>query len=83
MPTTDTTALILDSLRGFATAAELSALPPDDDLREAFELDSMDFLTFVERLAGTTGIRIEEDDYPRLRTMNSTIEFLASRGLGS
>ncbi|TNC20475.1 phosphopantetheine-binding protein [Amycolatopsis alkalitolerans] len=69
---------IYEALRGFATEAELDALSPDENLREALELDSLDFLSFVERLSAATGHRIEEDDYRRLGTMRSCVEFLTA-----
>lgn len=72
-------AAIHEALRGFASEGELNSLGPDENLREALELDSLDFLSFVERLSAATGHRIEEDDYGRLTTMRSGIEFLTSR----
>ena len=42
----------------------------------AFELDSLDFLTFVELLSGATGRPIPEADYPQLRTLNSCVSLL-------
>ncbi|RSN24225.1 phosphopantetheine-binding protein [Streptomyces sp. WAC 05977] len=73
-------AAIRSALRGFATEADLESLEPGENLREALELDSLDFLTFVERLSGTLGTRIEESDYRNLSTMDSTTEFLIARG---
>ena len=52
---------------------------PDADLRQTFDLDSLDFLSFVELLTQQSGVRIEEDDYPELATMASTQAFLARR----
>ncbi|WP_340681395.1 phosphopantetheine-binding protein [Amycolatopsis coloradensis] len=72
-------AAIRSALRGFATEADLESLDPGENLREALELDSLDFLTFVERLSGTLGGRIEESDYGKLATMDSTTEFLLAR----
>jgi acyl carrier protein len=72
-------AAIHEALRGFASEGELSSLGPDENLREALELDQADFLSFVERLTEATGRGIEEEDYPRLTTMESCIDFLAGR----
>ncbi|MFI5541873.1 MULTISPECIES: acyl carrier protein [unclassified Nocardia] len=63
------------ALRGFATEADISALGQDDPLRSSLELDSIDFLTFIERLSAVGG-RIEESDYPRLSTIRSCVDFL-------
>ncbi|GAB4585583.1 acyl carrier protein [Nocardia sp. IFM 10818] len=68
--------MVRAALRGFAGEAELAALPVDEPLRPALDLDSLDFLTFVERLSAASGRRIEEDDYPRLATIGSCVEFL-------
>lgn len=71
-------AAVRESLGGFASAADLSVLDADAPLREALELDSIDFLTFVERLSGACAMRIEEDDYPRLETIHSCVDFLTA-----
>ncbi|MBF6176621.1 acyl carrier protein [Nocardia blacklockiae] len=64
------------ALAGFASEAELAALDESAPLRATLELDSIDFLTFVERLSTAAGRRIEETDYPRLATLASCAEFL-------
>lgn len=69
-------ALVRHSLSGFATEAELAELGETQPLRSTLELDSIDFLTFVERLAAGSNRRIDEDDYPRLSTIESCAQFL-------
>ena len=59
--------------------AELDTLDDDEPIRDAFELDSMDFLSFVELLSTSSGARIDEEDYPRLTTMTDCVEFLTLR----
>lgn len=56
--------------------ADLATLDDDTAFRAELELDSLDFLSFVEQLSSATGVRIDEDDYPRLRTLRSCVEFL-------
>ena len=70
---------IEESLVQVAPDADLGALGPDADLRDTLELDSLDFLGFVEALSQRAGQRIDEDDYPQLATMASAVKFLASR----
>lgn len=67
--------VVRDALRGFATEADILALGQDEPLRSTLELDSIDFLTFVERLSAA-GDRIEESDYPKLATIRSCVDFL-------
>ena len=53
------------------------------DLRETFELDSLDFVELVERLGKRAGFRIEDDDADQLRTVDSATSFLARRSAGA
>lgn len=70
--------LVRAALHGFDTPDRLAALPGDAPLRETLALDSLDFLTFVERLSAAVDLRIEESDYPRLTTIASCVEFLTA-----
>jgi acyl carrier protein len=57
-----------------------ATMPADDvPLRRDLELDSLDFLAFVEHLARITGVRVDEADYPALTTMASCVAFLTAR----
>jgi acyl carrier protein len=69
--------MIMDVLREVAPDADPDALPEDADIRDSLELDSLDFLNFVEALSKQSGRRIDEDDYPHLATLASGAEFLA------
>jgi acyl carrier protein len=68
--------LVLDALGGIAPEADLTALRGDAELREALDLDSMDFLNFVAALHQRTGIDIPEADYSRLFTLDGIIAYL-------
>ena len=68
---------IKDILREIAPDSDPDTLPDDADLRDSLELDSLDFLNFVEELAQRSGRRIDEDDYPKLATLASGAAFLA------
>ncbi len=62
-----------------APGSDIDAIDPDAELRDALELDSLDFLQFVENLSKSSGRRIEEDDYPEIATLNSCVKFLSAR----
>lgn len=79
MNTEQATRAIEEVLGQVAPDADLSSLAPDADLRDSLELDSLDFLSFVEGLSRRAGQRIDEDDYPKLATMASAIAFIAGR----
>jgi acyl carrier protein len=76
----EATTLARTCIREVAPEADLDSLPSQADLRETLHLDSLDFLQVVELLSTRSGVRIDEDDYPRLATMDSTVEFLTTTG---
>lgn len=69
--------LALDILSGIAPEADLSAIGGSEDIREALDIDSMDFLNFVVALHQRTGIEIPEADYPKLFTLDGAAAYLA------
>lgn len=68
---------IEEALAQVAPDVDIAGLAPDTDLRDDLELDSLDFLRFVEILSERTGKQIAEDDYPHLTTLTSAVKFLA------
>ncbi len=70
--------IVLSALTRVAPDIDPDAVPGSVDLREHAELDSMDFLTFVEQLHQATGVAIRERDYPRLASIDGAVEYLAA-----
>ncbi len=71
--------LLLAEIGNIAPEADPAAIDPNGDLREAFDLDSMDFLNLVTALHKRLGIDIPETDYARLSSLNAAIAYLALR----
>jgi acyl carrier protein len=69
-------ALAAEVLAGIAPEADLATVGANEDLREALDLDSMDFLNLVIGLAQRTGRTIPEADYPRLFTLAGMAGYL-------
>jgi len=69
-------AAIAAAIRRIVPDADFDALADDAPIRTELELDSLDFLSFVELLCGATGVRIDESDYPDLTSVGSGIAFL-------
>ena len=65
------------ALKRAAPGSDIDALDDDADLRDALDLDSIDFLNFIEILSDTSGRRIDEDDYDELATLSSCVRFLS------
>ncbi|MBW8314166.1 MAG: acyl carrier protein [Hydrogenophaga sp.] len=68
--------LVTDVLAGIAPEADLSTVGDHEDLREALDLDSMDFLNFIIGLSQGSGVPIPESDYPRLFTLQGLVAYL-------
>jgi len=71
--------IVVRAVRKIVPDADVEGLPEDADLRRTFELDSLDFLSFVELLVGDSGVRIDEDDYPELTTTAGCADLLVRR----
>jgi acyl carrier protein len=72
----DVRKIAAEVLAGIAPEADLSAVGDDEDLREALDLDSMDFLNFVIGLGQHSGVKIPEADTHRLHTIRGLVAYL-------
>lgn len=71
--------VVLAALGEVAPEAELERLEPAAELREVLDLDSIDFLRFVQRLAEATGVEVPESEYAQLSTLDGVVAYFASR----
>ena len=69
-------AAVLAALGEIAPEAQLDRLAGDAELREALDLDSMDFLRFLQRVAAATGIEVPESDYAELASLDACVAYL-------
>jgi acyl carrier protein len=74
--TRDERATVLAVLGGIAPDADTARVPDDAVLREALDLDSMDFLNFVIALHERLHVDIPEADYPKLATLAGCVDYL-------
>ena len=75
--------LMRSVLRQVAPEADLADVEPDEGIREALDLDSIDFLNFVVGIHDRTGIEIPERDYPQLATPAGCADYLVSARVAS
>lgn len=79
MTATEIRDAVQEILGDIAPDEDLSNLKEDVAFREQLDLDSMDFLDIVMELRKRYRIQIPEEDYPRLASMQSTVEYLEPR----
>jgi acyl carrier protein len=71
--------LIRRLLADIAPDVDFAQMPGSDDIRDAADIDSVDFLNFVAALHKETGVEVPERDYPSIRTIDGCREYVASR----
>lgn len=76
----ETRRLVAELLAEIAPEADLAAVPEEAELREALDLDSIDFQNLVIALHERTGLPIPERDYPRLATLAGIADYLGAAG---
>lgn len=72
-------ARVVTELGNIAPEADFRTLDAGADLREALDIDSLDFLNFVAALHKKTGIDIPESDYGRLLTLDAAVAYLVEK----
>ena len=79
MTETDIRAVIQEELGNIAPEIDLQKVNPSADLREALDIDSMDFLNFVTAIHHRLGVDIPELDYPKLVTLDGAVVYLKTK----
>jgi len=68
--------IIYAELRKVAPECDPAALTPDENIREAFDIDSYSFLRVLVGLNKQTGVDIPESDYGKLSTLATMTHYL-------
>lgn len=79
MRTTHVHAVLLEELGNIAPEIDLTLVDPAADLREALDIDSMDFLNFVTAIHHRLGVDIPELDYPKLVTLAGAVAYVEGK----
>lgn len=70
---------ILKTIGQIAPEADPAAIRPEDNLREALDIDSFDFLQVLIRLNKRFGVEIPESDYTQLATLSGMTRYLSAK----
>lgn len=66
-------------LRRAAPESDPEQVRPEENLREALDIDSFDFLNVIIELHKRLGVEIPEADYGQLTTLAGLIRYLSVR----
>jgi acyl carrier protein len=72
-------AAVYKILRKIAPEADLDQVRPEENLREALDIDSFDFLNFMIGLHEELAVEIPEADYRKLSTLKELTSYLSDR----
>ena len=79
MQATEIGPVILDIISSIAPDEDVTDIKPDVRLRDQLDLDSMDFLDIVMELRKRYGVEVPEEDYPKLASLDSCVEYLGPK----
>ncbi len=67
--------IVQEELNNIAPEVDMATVDPAADLREALDIDSMDFLNFITAIHHRLGLDIPELDYPKLVTIDGAVNY--------
>jgi acyl carrier protein len=70
---------IFEILHRTAPEADLNRLDPNENLREALDIDSFDFLNVLIALNEKFGLSVPEADYREVSTLKGMVAYLNKR----
>ena len=70
--------VVEEELSNIAPEVDMATIDPASDLREAVDIDSMDFLNFITAIHHRLGVDIPELDYPKLVTLDGAVAYIAA-----
>jgi acyl carrier protein len=76
MTEADIKTLLLELICDIAPEADAVSLRDQDDIREVFDLDSMDFANLIVAIHKRAGIEIPVADYNKLFTLKGAIAYV-------
>jgi acyl carrier protein len=72
-------AALIVILEDVAPEADFDEIEPDEDIREALDIDSFDFLNVLIALNDETGVEIPEADYGKLVSLDDIVKYVVAK----
>lgn len=79
MSNPDIRTVVQEELNNIAPEVDMATVDPAADLREALDINSMDFLNFIAAIHRRLGVDIPERDYPKLITLDGAVDYLKAK----
>ncbi len=79
MSNPDIRTVVQEELNNIAPEVDMATVDPAADLREALDINSMDFLNFIAAIHRRLGVDIPERDYPKLITLDGAVGYLKNK----
>jgi acyl carrier protein len=79
MTETEIRQAVFDAIRQVAPEADPRKIGENENLREALDIDSFDFLNVLIGLHKRLGVEIPEADYGQLATLSGLVLYLSSK----
>ena len=71
--------ILVAQLHRIAPDISVDEIDPQADLRDEFEIDSMDFLTLMTALGKELSLPMPEADYDQMRSFDDLLAYLRAR----
>jgi acyl carrier protein len=68
--------IVIAELGNIAPETDAGTIDADTDLREALDIDSLDFLNFITALHKKHDVNVPESDYSKLLTVKGAVAYL-------
>lgn len=77
--TADCEVILTEELHRIAPDVAIADIDPTADLREEFDIDSIDFLNLVTALGQRLGLEMPEADYPKFHSFDALSAYLQKK----
>ncbi len=71
--------IVLSELKKVAPESDPGEVDPNENIREALDIDSFSFLKLLVGIGERTRVEIPEVDYGKVSTLAGMLEYLATR----
>ncbi len=83
MSDTEARAIVAGILADIAPEVDLDEIDPAGELQPQLDIDSLDFLRFVEGITKHTGLPVPEEDYRRVASLDGAVAYVSGHSVSA